>query len=273
MRFGFDEISYKKTYLKYVWISIFVALLVIGLQALVTNYLSDMEFLVSIILPFAMVSGIYLMFSICTGLPFVIYISAKNFFRDGHISIEKDCLQFVRTCNIVDDRNNREDRKYKNTKFFNIDKITETKWCYKIKGEIDYFFEKPADRKKSHIIKHKKGTFRIPKCFGEEKEFKDSLYKLVNSERITSESINNEKYRSFTKEGFIDFLISILGSIIILFSNIYLLVLIGVTLSAWKGIKGINVLREQNRDRFFSIINIILALAGFILVVLNLSNG
>jgi len=44
-------------------------------------------------------------------------------------------------------------------------------------------------------------------------------------------------------------------------------------LSAWKGIKGINVLREQNRDRFFSIINIILALAGFILVVLALSNS
>lgn len=272
MRFGFDEINYKKTYLKYVWISIAIALVVIGLQAFVTNYLSDIEILVGILFPFAMVSGIYLMFCLCTGLPFVIYISAKNFFRDGHISIEKDHLQFVRTCNIVDDRNNREDRKYKNTKFFNIDKITETKWCYKIKGEIDYYFEKPADRKKSPIIKHKKGIFRIPKCFGEEKEFRDNLYKLANSGRIETESKNNEEYKSFTVEGLIDFIICILGSILIL-SGSGILVIIGVTLSGWKSIKGINVLREQNRDKFFSIINIFLGLVGFLLVVMALTYG
>ena len=48
MRFGFDEINYKKTYLKYVWISIAIALVIIGLQAFATNYLSDIEILVSI---------------------------------------------------------------------------------------------------------------------------------------------------------------------------------------------------------------------------------
>lgn len=264
MRFGLDEINYKRIYLKYVWISIVLAFFVIALQAFVTNYLSDIEILVSILMPFAKISGIYLMISLCTGLPFVIYISAKKFFRDGYIKIEKDYLQFVRTCNIISSTNDIQERKYKITKFFNIDKIIETNWCYKIKGEIDYFFE---SRKNHSIIKHKKGIFRIPKCFGEEKSFKDNLYKLVNRERINSESINNEKYKSFTKEGFIDFIICILGSILVLFGSGFL-VLIGLTLSTWKGIKGINVLREQNRDRFFSIINIILGAAGYILVVL-----
>lgn len=272
MRFGFDEINYKKIYFKYVWISIVIALVVIALQALVTNYLNDIEILVSILFPFAIVSGIYLMFCLCTGLPFVIYISAKNFFRDGYIEIEKNYLKFIRTCNIVGDRNNIEERKYKNTKFFNIDKITENKWCYTIKGEIDYYFEKTTDKKEAPIIKHKKGTFRIPKCFGEEQEFRNHLYKLINSERLESESKNNIEYRSFTLEGLKDFIICILGFILILFGR-GILMLIGLTLSGWKGIKGINVLREKNRDRFFSIINILLGLAGYILVVIAFSNG
>ena len=271
MRFGFDEINYKRIYLKYVWISIAVAFIILVLQWGATNYLDDFKILASIIMPFSMISGIYLMLCICTGLPFVIYISAKNFFRDGYIKIEKEYLQFTRICNIVDNKNDIRDRKYKNTKYFNINKITENKWCYKLQGEIDYYFYKNADIDKNIIIKHRKGTFRIPKCFGEEKEFKENLYDLINSERIETESINNEKYKSLTKEGLIDFIICILGSIIVLFGT-GIFVIIGVTLSGWKGIKSINVLREQNRDRFFSIINILVGLTSFILAVIAFSN-
>lgn len=267
MRFGFDEISYKKTYFKYTWISIIIALALFGIQKLFVNLFEDTKILFYIFYPFLSVSVVYLGLCMCTGLPFVIYISIKKIFQTGYIIIENDCLRFVRVCNIFDNINDIYYMKIKKTKFFNIDRIIEKKWYYKIKCEVDYYFEKASNKNYVPIIKHKKGIFKIPKCFGEEKIFRENLYKLIGSKRIETESVKNEKYKSFTKQGVIDFLLSILGSIMVIFGNALFLI-IGFAITSYGIIKGVNVLREENRDRFLSFVNIIIGTIFWIYMLL-----
>jgi len=264
MRYGFDSIDYKRIYFKYTWISILMAIgiVIFGIIfGVILRFLGISETFISIF-PMAIIvlGAIYIMLSCFTALPFVIYISVRNFFQNGHIEIEDGMIIFERACSITGDNVNE---KRKVLKYYNIEDITEKSWGYKIKGSLEYYFTSEGS-----TLKHKKGVFKIPKCFGISSEFRKILMQQVGKKIENNKENIKEERIAFTRKGFCELLIAIIGVIITCFMTNGLGVIIGVTITSWIGIHAINVIREESRDRTISIINIILGIVNFFIVII-----
>lgn len=215
-------------------------------------------------IPFIFILGI----SLFPGVPVIAYLTGKTYFRNSHMYIDSNGLVFNKMVG-----GKWSNLKYKNMRFYNIGKIKETKWCYKITCEKVYFYYYQKEKEKNPVLKYKKGTFIIPKSFGSATDFRQALYSLLGKTTVGFNQKFNITYQEFTKKGLISLVFCLLGTMIILISTMISEVIgcFSFYISIFIVGNSITVLREENRDRILSALNIILGIVNIILCFLLFS--
>ena len=146
--------------------------------------------------------------------------------------------------------------KYKILKIKNIEKIEETSYAYKITGNVETFVEsEEEDKDANEVVKSEEKTVRIPKCFGSKDIFEEELYKLEKN----SKNKKNKEYIPFSVMGLVDLIISSISFMLfwIIKNNNMVLILTWI-ITEYIALKSIYVLKEENRDRLSSTVNLIL---------------
>lgn len=175
MKIGLDEVEYKKGYFK-IKIIKYLLIICLGIIDIYIAELTKIEF-------FKVIEGLYIIiFLYClTGIAILL-----KFMPKATMEFKGDSLEYAIDCT---DMTFNPFLHYKIYRYYNVTSISESKYYYYITGEMD-ITNIYQIIKKSPTVKHRKGTFKIPKCFGEANSFKAELAKLITAKRTGSDTRN-----------------------------------------------------------------------------------
>ena len=173
MKLGLDQVEYNNSYLK---INIIKYLLIIIISFIVISIPTDLEIL-------KVIKGIFLVLIVYSLVKFCMLCSVS---KNSTMEFKEDSLEYTVDYN---GKTLNPFLYYKIYRYYNVTSISESKYYFYITGEMD-ITNIYQIIKKSPTVKHKTGTFKIPKYFGEINSFKAELTKLIAAKRTTSDARN-----------------------------------------------------------------------------------